>query len=176
MKALPSVLLALAAFLAGCAHGRYDDVVAVNAKVLNERTKATLADGDTGRLSLAESRRFLRQSQAQVRTIRARADLCRMSADEVNVLDWLDGEYTALLRRSQPLRTSSGLKLRNSVATLQRLRPVHVVTYVQTTFGGDDGSVDSGGGADASSGHCSGGSGGGGHCGGGGGGGGGGHK
>jgi hypothetical protein len=127
MKALLPLILALTALVSGCAHGpRYNDVIAVTTAALNERTNAALADGDAGRLSLADSRRFLRQSRDQVRIMRSRADECRMSVDEVNILDWLDGEYTTLLRRSRPVRSASTLRLQNSLATLQTLRPVRI--------------------------------------------------
>ena len=131
MKVLPLLLLVLAAFISGCAHFRtYDPLVAESARILNERTREVVADGTAGRLPLAESRRFLRQSQAQVRVMRSRTDQCHMSADEVNILDWLDGEYTVLLRRSRPLRASSAVRLQNTLATLQTLRPVLIFSDV----------------------------------------------
>lgn len=137
MKTSLPLIIALAAFVSGCAHFRtYDAVVAESARALYERTREVVADGNAGRLSLAESRRFLRQSQAQVRVMRGRTNQCRMSPDELNMLDWLDGEYAALLRQSHPLRGSSAVKLQNTLATLQTLRPVvdfGVVTETATT-------------------------------------------
>ncbi|EDY18777.1 hypothetical protein CfE428DRAFT_3814 [Chthoniobacter flavus Ellin428] len=128
MKALLPPVLLLAAFLSGCVSEPDPayDLVAVNTLVLNDRTKAAVADGNAGRLSLAESRRFLRQSRAQARGVRARADQCHLSRDELKILDWLDGEYATLLRRPRPLRSASALRLQNSLAALQDLRPVRM--------------------------------------------------
>ncbi len=127
MKAPLLFMLALAACLPGCIHlPAYNDTVAVNTWALSEQTQAVVANGNAGRLSLADSRRFLRQSREQARGMRARAHECSLSADEVKILDWLDGEYAALLRHPRPLRSASALRLQNSLATLQRLRPVHI--------------------------------------------------
>lgn len=124
MKTLPLLLLSLAALLAGCAHEpASNDALAVNTAVLSQRTGAALSNGDAGRLTLAESRTFLRQSREQVRGMRAHAEECRMSPDEVNILDWLDGEYTALLRRPRPVNTATTRRLQNTLATWESLRP-----------------------------------------------------
>lgn len=120
-------MVALVGFLSGCAHSpKYSDAVAVNTLVLSEQTQAVVVEGNAGHLSLADSRQFLQRSRQQARGMRARADECHLSADEVKILDWLDGEYATLLRRPRPLRSASALRLQNSIATLQRLRPVRI--------------------------------------------------
>ena len=127
MKTPLLLMLALAAFIPGCVHlPAYNDAVAVNTWALSEQTQVVVADGNAGRLSLADSRRFLRQSREQARGMRARANECGLSADEMKILNWLDGEYAALLRHPRPLHSASALRLQNSLATLQRLRPVHI--------------------------------------------------
>lgn len=127
MKAPLLLVIPLAAFLSGCIHSpNYDDMVAVTARALSEQTQAVVVNGNAGHLSLAESRRFLRQSREQARGMRERADQCGLSADEMKILYWLDGEYATLLRHPRPLRSASALRLQNSLATLQRLQPVRI--------------------------------------------------
>lgn len=122
---IPPVLVVCAALFSGCAFFRpYDPLMAESFRGLGQRTKEVVAEGDSGRLSLAESRRFLRQSQAQMRLVSQRVKPSHLTADERTILASLDGEYDMLLRGKRPLRSSATAKLQNTLLALQTLRPV----------------------------------------------------
>ena len=173
MKTLLSLtVMALASLFTGCGlfSSPYSAQTSDDIRELVCRTNEVVADGDAGKLSSADSRRFVKQSQAQVQVMRLRY----VGKEAKPRLDDLDREYAALLRRHSPLRRRSTSELRATLFALQSLGPVQAITV--SSFN-DDVADDSGGDAGSSSGHCHGDSGG--HCGGhsgGGGGGGGGHK
>jgi hypothetical protein len=128
-------VLALAAAFAGCAPFHpYDPVVAEGLRTLGQRTEVVVEDGDGGRLSLKESRRFLRASQAEARVIRAHVVQCQLNPDEGPILSWLDSEYSRLLSRPRPLRGPAAVRLQNTLATLQMLRPVRAVSINVADF------------------------------------------
>jgi hypothetical protein len=86
-------------------------------KEFEQRTSEVIADGDRRRLSLKESRQFLRQSQAQLGVLRIRS----MSREARSYLDAADQAYTALLLHKSPIRTSNTVGLRAALSNLRGL-------------------------------------------------------
>jgi hypothetical protein len=126
MKAL---LLICAAFLTSCvllprSTVSADNVAAENIRELGVRTREVSADGDAGRLSLKESRKFLRQSQAMVGVLRVRADkVAWVSPETHHLYDTLDTQYAALLTQGKPLRSKTSGELMATLAALQVMVP-----------------------------------------------------
>jgi len=124
--------LAHAFFFAGCANLRhYDPVAGPIIEDLVVRTNEVAKDGDQGRLSLKESRRFLRQSKAMVGVVRARSDAMHMNADTQSVLEAADRNYDTLLQRKAPLRSAAISGLMTSLFALHEMLPVR--TFVMET-------------------------------------------
>lgn len=121
------------------------------------RTNEVIADGDAGKLSLAESRKFVKQSQAQVQIMRLRY----VGKEAGPRLDDLDREYATLLRKHRPMRRRTTSELRATLFALQSMGPVYPVTVA--SFDNDLGDF-SGTDTTSSSSHCDHG-GDGGHCG-----------
>ncbi|MDQ3566254.1 MAG: hypothetical protein M3436_19980 [Pseudomonadota bacterium] len=116
--------LLLAVSLTACLHTPVADPAGDEVlRELASRTRETVADGDARRLSLRQSRNFLRQSQATVAALRARSQVSRISAHAHSYLDTLDHQYAVLLEQSQPLRTSTSAELQTTLAALQNMRP-----------------------------------------------------
>jgi hypothetical protein len=132
--------LALAVFFAGCAASHYDPVAGPIIEDLVVRTNEVAKDGDHGRLSLRESRRFLRQSKAMVGVVRARGDAMHMSADTQTVLESADRSYDALLERKAPLRSAAVSGLMTTLVALHEMLPVRnfVVEAAATSALPDD--------------------------------------
>lgn len=124
---LPLFVVALAALASGCAlfHAPYGADTAEDIRELMNRTNEVVADGDAGKLSLADSRRFLKQSQAQVQVMRLRY----VGAEVKPHLYDLDREYAVLLRQHTPLRRRNTASLRTTLFALQSMTPVHSVFY-----------------------------------------------
>ena len=116
----PIFLLAAVLLLTGCvALPPIDPVFEERVSELQSRTFEVLKEGDSGRLSLAESRRFLHESSAGVKTLRARAVQNHREPDELAALETLEQRYAALLAQPQPLRSTTAKEL---WAELSRLR------------------------------------------------------
>ena len=116
------LLLVPAALLAGCvALAPIDPVLEERVTELQTRTFEVLRDGDAGRLSLAESRRFLSESAARAQALHARAVQNRRDSEELAALEKLDALYAVLLAKKQPLRSAGAREL---WAALTRLREV----------------------------------------------------
>ena len=88
------------------------------------RTKSVTEDGDAKRLSLADSRRFLKQSRAKAQTVRQRVIQTKTTVGELALLDSLDREYQSLLRRRRPLRTPTAVNLMADLEAWQDIRPL----------------------------------------------------
>ena len=119
----PLILLATIALVAGCAMVNvtpYDPVVADRATQLAKRTNEMLADGDAGRLSLAQSQQFLEQSLGLVRALHTRATQTHKSTFGSSTLMELEKEYEALLARKRPIRSSAARPLLLKLYELQR--------------------------------------------------------
>ena len=116
----PFFLGAAAALLAGCVTlAPIDPVFEERVSELQSRTYEVLKEGDDGRLSLAESRRFLRESLVSVEILHARAVQNRRHPQELAILEDLKRRYAALLTQPQPLRSA---KTKELWAELSRLR------------------------------------------------------
>jgi uncharacterized membrane protein YgcG len=168
---LPVVILA--SLFSGCGlfSSPYSAQTSDDIRQLVCRTNEVVADGEAGKLSSADGRQFVKQSQAQVQIMRLRY----VGKEAKPHMDNLDREYATLLRKHRPLRRRTTSELRATLFALQSLGPVYPITV--SSFNTDDIGDSSGADTTSSSSHCNGGSGG--HCGhggGGGGGGGGGHK
>jgi len=111
-----------AAFLSGCVVSPYGSDSEQDIRELVRRTNEVVADGDRGRLSLAESRQFLRQSQARLEVLRTRDS--GMSKKAMSAVDALDAEYQKLLAENRPLHRRETADLRRLLFALQDLRPV----------------------------------------------------
>ena len=116
--------LALATFLAGCASSHYDPVAGQLIEDLVVRTHEVAKDGDHGRLSMKESRKFLQQSQAMVGVVRARGEATQMNADTQTVLAAADRTYDKLLQRKAPLRSAAASELMTTLFALHQMLPV----------------------------------------------------
>ncbi len=116
------------ALLAGCAthlhRPPYDPQVTVSVRELYFRTKSVLEDGDRKRLSLADSRRFLRQSRAKTQIVRQQVVQTKTTVGELALLDSLDQEYQSLLRRERPLRSRAAGNLMADLEAWQDIRPL----------------------------------------------------
>jgi hypothetical protein len=136
MKIPRWLILVLAGLSSGCALFRspYGAETSEDIRELARRTNEVVADGDAGRLSLAESRQFLKQSQAQVQVMRIRGvgDEARPS------LDALDREYAALLQQRRPLRRHTTSELRGTLFALQSLKPAPPVWFRPATTSTSD--------------------------------------
>ena len=126
---MKAILLICAAFLTSCAllprsFVSVDNVAAENIRELSVRTREVVADGDAGKLSLKESRKFLRQSQAMVGVLRVRADkVASVSPETQHLYDNLDAHYGALLTQGKPLRSKTSDELITTLAALQVMVP-----------------------------------------------------
>ena len=131
---IPIVALVLAVLWSGCAlfTSPYDYVTTEYIRELTQRTKEVVADGNARRLTLANSRKFLRESQAQVGILRIRANETYMSDDARTLLDILDRCYATLLEHRSPLRTSNTFELRSALNSLQNLAPYRPVRFSST--------------------------------------------
>lgn len=123
-----ALVLACAALLPGCVFFKftrvpYDDVSLAEIKELEQRTREVVFDGDRRRLSLKESRKFLRQSQAQLGVVRIRG----VNEEARGYLDAVDRSYAALLERTSPIRSSNTIELRVALSNLRGLGQVHGV-------------------------------------------------
>ncbi|HSI15176.1 MAG TPA: hypothetical protein VK961_24195 [Chthoniobacter sp.] len=120
-------IAALAALSSGCAlfNSPYAAQTGDDIHELVCRTNEVIADGDSGKLSLADSRQFLKQSEAQVQVMRLR----HVGAKAKPHLDDLDREYTVLLEQHSPLRRRTTSDLRSTLFALQSLRPVRSLHY-----------------------------------------------
>lgn len=117
---MPRFLLVPAALLAGCvALAPIDTVLEERVTELQDRTFEVLRDGDAGRLSLAESRRFLSESAVRVQALHARAVENRRHPEELAALGQIASCYAILLAQKQPLRSADAREL---WAALTRLR------------------------------------------------------
>jgi hypothetical protein len=139
----PLIIFASVTLLCGCAHVETGDpLMAERVLDLGVRTREVVAQGNAGRLSLAESRRFLRKSQGEVRSLGQRVELSHLNAQEVDILNWLDGEYDTLLKSRRPLRSQSALKLQNTLYALRTLRPVNNLVLPEVVAGAATASTD----------------------------------
>jgi len=162
----------LASLFSGCGllSSPYSAQTSDDIRELVCRTNEVVADGDAGKLSSADSRQFVKQSQAQVQIMRLRY----VGKEAKPRLDDLDREYATLLQKHRPLHRRTTSELRATLFALQSLGPVRPI--IASSFDTDIGDS-SGADTTSSANHCN--SGGGDHCGhrgGGGGGSGGGHK
>ena len=115
--------LIVSVLFCGCiSFSPYDSAAADDIRELMRRTNEVVADSDRGRLSLAESRQFLRQSQARLEVLRTRES--GMSGQARSAVDALDAEYKKLLAENHPLRRRETADLRRLLFALQDLRPV----------------------------------------------------
>jgi hypothetical protein len=115
--------LLAAALLSGCiTFSAYDSDTGESIGELVRRTNEVVADGDAGRLSLADSQQFLRQSQAQMHVLRVRDGY--MSKRALATVNSLDKEYATLLARKRPLRSRDTSALRGTLFALQAMRSV----------------------------------------------------
>ncbi len=121
-----ALVLGCSALLPGCALFRapYSDVTLADIRELEQRTKEVVADGDRGRLSLKDSRRFLEQSRAQLGVVRIRGGL---NKEALGYLDAADQSYVTQLQRKAPLRTSNTIELRTALSNLHGLGLHHGV-------------------------------------------------
>lgn len=135
---IPLLLCALAVMTlsSGCAffHAPYGVATSEDIHQLVCRTDEVIADGEAGKLSLADSRQFLKQSQAQVQVMRLRY----VGKEAKPHLDALDREYAVLLRQNHPLRRHTTSELRGTLFALQSLKPVRSVFYRETSSSIDD--------------------------------------
>ena len=117
---MPRFLLVPAALMAGCvALAPIDPVLEERVTELQDRTFEVLRDGDAGRLSLEESRRFLHESEVRVQALHARAVQNRRHPEELAALEQIGRCYAVLLAQKQPLRSAGAREL---WAALTRLR------------------------------------------------------
>ncbi len=114
--------LIVSGLFCGCiSFSPYDSAAADDIRELMRRTNEVVTDSDRGRLSLAESRQFLRQSQARLEVLRTRKS--GMSGQARSALAALDAEYQKLLAENRPLRRRETADLRRLIFALQDLRP-----------------------------------------------------
>lgn len=103
--------LAACACLSGCsgweAISNYDPVVEERITQLAYRTDEVAKRGDKGRLSLNDSRLFLEQSLATVKALITRELQTYRRTKEVERLECVQSRYEELLRRNQPIQSSS---------------------------------------------------------------------
>jgi hypothetical protein len=136
----PIVMLVAAGLLAGCGSFQpYDPVLALDIREMAGRTSEVVTDGEAGRLSLANSRQFLRGCQGQVQVWRARGKLCGLNEQESAMLDSLDEQCAALLARKRPFHGRDAVKLKATLWALQASRPYHgEVMDIPDTFAAAD--------------------------------------
>lgn len=122
---ISAVALVACTLLSGCAFlSPYDSDAEADIRELMRRTNEVVADGNAGRLSLADSQQFLRQSQARMQVLRIRATQSHMSKEALTALDSLEKEYETLLARKRPLRGHEAAELQRRLFALQDLKPV----------------------------------------------------
>ena len=127
---ISAVAFVAGTLLSGCAFlSPYDSDAEADIRELMRRTNEVVADGNAGRLSLADSRQFLRQSQARMQVLRIRATQNHMSKEALTALDSLEKEYETLLARNHPLRGRAAAELQRRLFALQDLRPVASVFH-----------------------------------------------
>ena len=141
---ISAVALVAGTLLSGCAFlSPYDSDAEADIRELMRRTNEVVADGNAGRLSLADSRQFLRQSQARMQVLRIRATQSHMSKEALAALDSLEKEYETLLARKRPLRGRDAAELQRRLFALQDLKPVaSVFRRVSSASSSDDSSND----------------------------------
>lgn len=126
--------VALAVALGGCSvvyRPPYDwGMVGEDILELSLRTREVVADGDKGRLSVAQSKKFLLQSQAMADLIRLRS---AGHEKRLACLDALDQQYRMLLARRKPLRSASTVELRAALDALVAVRPRQAVAVMETS-------------------------------------------
>lgn len=134
---IPILAIVAGALLSGCAfRSPYDSGAEDSIRELELRTNEVVADGDAGRLSLAESQQFLRQSQAQMQL---RAKHSHMSKEALACVDSLDREYARLLARGRPLRSGNASELQGTIFALRNLQAVRPVGRgARSTSASDD--------------------------------------
>ncbi len=141
---ISAVALVAGTFLSGCAFlSPYDSDAEADIRELMHRTNEVVADGNAGRLSLADSQQFLRQSQARMQVLRIRATQSHMSKEALTAVDALEKEYETLLARNHPLRGRAAAELQRRLFALQDLKPVaSVFRRVSSASSSDDSSND----------------------------------
>ena len=141
---ISAVAFVAGTLLSGCAFlSPYDSDAEADIRELMRRTNEVVADGNAGRLSLADSRQFLRQSQARMQVLRIRTTQNHMSKEALNALDSLEKEYESLLARNHPLRGREAAELQRRLFALQDLKPVaSVFRRVSSASSSDDSSND----------------------------------
>jgi hypothetical protein len=117
------------ALLAGCAMHHpsrppYDPQITVSVRELYFRTKSVVEDGNAKRLSLADSRQFLKQSRMKAKAVRQQIVQTKTTVGEQALLDSLDQEYQSLLRRQRPLRGPAAANLMADLEAWQDIRPL----------------------------------------------------